>query len=168
MVKRSICIFPNFENIDIIHQLRVKYDPLHFLIPPHITLVHPFISYLTIEELQDHVKKAVREIKPFKVRLHGFSGAYDDYLFLNVKQGNDRLIQLRDNLYQGALAGYLYKKTPYIPHITIGKFKNDSALDEALKLTESVKDSFDTIITEIATEIIDDKEQSIIEFVVTL
>ena len=37
--KRDILIFPKFDNIDIINQVRNKYDRLANLVNPHITLV---------------------------------------------------------------------------------------------------------------------------------
>lgn len=41
---RTIMIFPEFENIDVINDIRKKYDPLANLVLPHITLVFPFDS----------------------------------------------------------------------------------------------------------------------------
>jgi hypothetical protein len=37
--KRDILIFPKFDNIDIINEVRNKYDRLANLVNPHITLV---------------------------------------------------------------------------------------------------------------------------------
>lgn len=37
-------IFPKFENIKIIDEIRDKYDPLANHVRPHITLVFPFES----------------------------------------------------------------------------------------------------------------------------
>ena len=48
MNMRTIMIFPEFENIDNINDIRKKYDPLADLVLPHITLVFPFDSELTI------------------------------------------------------------------------------------------------------------------------
>ena len=42
MSLRTIMIFPEFENMDIIDRIRDKYDPLARLVRPHITLVFPF------------------------------------------------------------------------------------------------------------------------------
>lgn len=51
MYTRTIIIFPEFENIDIINNIRKKYDPLADLILPHITLVFPFDSEMSNEKL---------------------------------------------------------------------------------------------------------------------
>lgn len=41
---RTIMIFPEFEEMEIIDEIREKYDPLARLVRPHITIVFPFIS----------------------------------------------------------------------------------------------------------------------------
>lgn len=89
MNTRTIMIFPEFENIDVINDIRNKYDPLANLVAPHITLVFPFDSELTNEELSLYLKKSLSGIHPFKVELQGFSKHQDrhgNYLFLNVVQ----------------------------------------------------------------------------------
>jgi hypothetical protein len=51
MNRRTIMIFPEFKNIDVINDIRKKSAPLAELVLPHITLVFPFDSKLTNEEL---------------------------------------------------------------------------------------------------------------------
>ena len=51
MSLRTIMIFPEFDNIDIIDEIREKYDPLSELVRPHITIVFPFEMDITNEEL---------------------------------------------------------------------------------------------------------------------
>ena len=48
-------IFPEFDNIDIIDEIRAKYDPLTKLVRPHITIVFPFEMEITNDELYDSV-----------------------------------------------------------------------------------------------------------------
>jgi hypothetical protein len=45
-LKRAIVIFPKFENVYPIEQLRKQFDPLARTIEPHITVVFPFESDL--------------------------------------------------------------------------------------------------------------------------
>ena len=49
--KRDILIFPKFDNIELIKNIRKKYDPLYSLIMPHITLVFPFSDNISNQEL---------------------------------------------------------------------------------------------------------------------
>ena len=51
-MKRSIVIFPEFSNSRDIQSLRREFDPLAFKIAPHITLVLPFESDLSSEDLE--------------------------------------------------------------------------------------------------------------------
>lgn len=51
-MQRTIMIFPQFDNIDVINSIRDKYDPLAKLVKPHITLVFPFDSEITNEQLE--------------------------------------------------------------------------------------------------------------------
>lgn len=46
-------IFPQFNNIEIINEIRHRYDPLANLLRPHITLVFPFESDMTNDEVEE-------------------------------------------------------------------------------------------------------------------
>lgn len=52
-------IFPQFKNVNIIDDIRKKYDPLANHVRPHITLVFTFESNLTSIELKEHLKKVL-------------------------------------------------------------------------------------------------------------
>lgn len=164
--KRSIVIFPKLNNVELIEQLRKKYDPLARCIAPHITLVFPFIS--EISSLKEHVDSKLREVKPFKIRLQEITGSVDWYLFLNVKEGNDRLIELHDKLYSDILEIHKNKAYTYVPHLTVGKLNNENEFKEALQETKDFNFLFTFLVNEIAVEIIDEQDQSIIEFTTRL
>lgn len=68
--RRTIMIFPQFKNINIIDKIREKYDPLSNHVRPHISLVFTFESSITSNELNEHMKKALSRIKPFRLTLH--------------------------------------------------------------------------------------------------
>ena len=70
---RTIMILPKFLNIDIINDIRKKYDPLASLVSPHITLAFPFDSKMTNEDLKMHLEECLNDIKPFTLELVGFS-----------------------------------------------------------------------------------------------
>src|SRR5690606_8063868 len=130
---RTIMIFPEFENIDIINNIRKKYDPLAELVLPHITLVFPFESDITNEELKLHLKESLSNLQPFRIELEGFSkqiNSFGNSLFLNVVQGVDEIKNIHDRLYKGRLkqfdAGY-----DYVPHITVGNLPSLDLLDIA-------------------------------------
>ncbi|MEL7605174.1 MAG: 2'-5' RNA ligase family protein [Sedimentibacter saalensis] len=161
---RTIMIFPEFENIDVINDIRKKYDPLANLVLPHITLVFPFDSELTNEELNLHSKECLSDIQPFKMELEGFSkqiNNYGNYLLLNVVQGIDEIKNIHDRLYKGRLkqfdAGY-----DYVPHMTVGNLSSIDLLNKAFDDVYKCNDIFSTVVKKISVEMIGDNEESII------
>lgn len=164
MSTRTIMIFPEFENMDVINDIRKKYDPLAGLVLPHITLVFPFNSELANKELNFYLKECLCDIQPFKVELKGFSKQetkYGNYLFLNVAQGMDPIRNIHDRLYKDKLkqfdAGY-----DYIPHMTVGKVSSMELLDKAFDDVNKCNDKFSTVIKKISVEMIGEHEESII------
>ena len=141
---RAIHLFPKFSNLHSINALRARYDPLVNLIPPHMTLVFPFKSEIASDALREHVKQSTVGLKPFRIVLADVSGAGDEYLFLNVKLGNDQIIQLHDKLYTGMLRQYLNRSLTYTPHLTVGRIKNKRTFASALAETEHWNEVFET------------------------
>lgn len=164
MIERTILLFPECEHMRAIEDIRHQYDPLDGLVKPHITLVFPFESNISLTVLQEHVASIVDQVPAFPIRLQGVTGAPGGYLFLNVKEGNDRLIDLHDHLYSGILANYLCRKHTYIPHMTVGRLTNPTEWEEALQVTAGVNESFSTVIHEIWIETIGEGGRSILEW----
>ena len=54
-------IFPEFENMELIDNIRNQYDPLDKLVRPHITVVCPFKSQMSNEELTQIFNNCNRE-----------------------------------------------------------------------------------------------------------
>lgn len=162
--KRTIMIFPQFENIKVINDMRKKYDPLADLVRPHITLVFPFESNITNEELSLYLKESLINIKPFKIELKGFSkqeDRYGNYLFFKVVHGIEELKNIHDILYKDKLKQF-NKGYKYIPHITVGKMPSVELLNEAFRDVNTCKDKFSTIVKKISVEMIGNNEESII------
>jgi 2'-5' RNA ligase len=149
-ITRALVFFPKFENILSIEQLRSQYDPLAEAINPHITLVFPFESDLSSNVIHTHIKHAVQGIKPFQIQLQGITGSKGEYLFLNVKIGNDQIIELHDRLYRGLFESYKIKEHTYIPHLTIGRLNDRADYLSALEITLNFKEIFNTLIRDLA------------------
>jgi 2'-5' RNA ligase len=165
MTNRAIVIFPKFDNIQLINEIREKYDPLHHYIAPHITLVFPFGSDITTSELIEHIKCQLAGIGKFDLVMKGVTGAIDGYVFLDVKIGNDKIIEMHDKLYQGLLKKYHNRFIPYIPHLTIGRLFDADLHQAAVQSLFEFDVEFRTAIEEICVEVIDDQDQSIIEYI---
>lgn len=167
-VRRAIVIFPAFERMERIAELRRAYDPLAFAVPPHITLVFPFASDLTTASLAAHVSAAVEGIAPFPVELRGITGDADEYLFLNVKRGNDEIITLHDRLYTGPLAPFLSPRHTFIPHVTVGRLERPAAFAVALAQAGRLGDTFTTVVREVAVYRIGPGEARTVELAMPL
>lgn len=163
-MKRAIILFPSFDII-IIKSIREKYDPLANCIAPHITIVFPFESDISTDDLKSHFNKVLEGMKKFNVQLKDFTGDFrEGYLFLNVKKGNDNIIKLHDKLYSGILENFLFRKVTYCPHLTVGRFHQQIEFDKALDELSCYDESFETVIDKIYIENIDITEHSTIAF----
>jgi 2'-5' RNA ligase len=148
-VRRAIVIAPRFERVERIAELRRAYDPLAFVVPPHITLVFPFSSDLTTAALAAHVTTAVAGIAPFPIELRGVTGDADEHLFLTVKRGNDDIIALHDRLYTGPLAPFRSLRHTFVPHLTVGRLERPAAFAVALAHATRLGDTFATQACEV-------------------
>ena len=157
-------IFPEFDNIDVIDEIRAKYDPLAKLVRPHITIVFPFEMEITNDELSMILENRLRDIKSFEIEMQGFSKCEDrfgNYLFLNVVKGTEIITQLHDLLYSNEFAEFDLG-IPYMPHMTVGKLKTVDDLNNAYDSVMGNKTLFKCIITKISVEMIGENEESII------
>lgn len=167
-------IFPQFENMSIIDEIRKKYDPLAKHVRPHVTLVFTFESTLTAMEIEEHLAKVLNEIKSFRMTLQDIvkiDNPLGMYLFLDIKEGNEQIKELSKRIYTGILQEYKpdwLNEGTFMPHMTIGSFTSKEDLNRAAQYIEHIKENFTTIVDKISVEIIDENEDSIIEVEVNL
>lgn len=161
---RAIVIFPKFSNIKNIDEIREKYDPLYNFIAPHITLVFPFQSEFVKDELIEHIENQLKEVTPFQIIAKGITGASDGYVFLDIKKGNDNIIEIHDKLYTGILKPFHNRYIPYVPHITVGKLEDEKCHKAVVEELSDFDVEFRTVIEGFTIEVIDDSEKSIIEY----
>ncbi|NMH70273.1 2'-5' RNA ligase family protein [Bacillus sp. RO3] len=166
-MKRAIHIFPEIESEEI-QRIRKVHDPLWDKIPPHITLVFPFTSNIPQSQIISHVCNVASEMNPFPLVLKEITGASDEYLFLNVKKGNDSIIHLHDQLYKGLLHPFRNQFNTYTPHITVGRIGIMEEFHRAVREYEKWSDCFHTDVTEIVIEEIDERDVSRVISVIPL
>jgi len=128
--RRAIVWLPNFSNAAAIDRFRGQYDPLGNVMPPHLTLVFPFHSRLTLDQLAAHAQKAVRAWPCFPVELSGPWSAQSEWIGLATRVGRDALIEMHDRLYRGPLAEFLRTEFEFEPHITLGRARNSAEFEE--------------------------------------
>ena len=163
---RTIMIFPKFGNMETIDNIRNKYDPLAKLVRPHITLVFPFKSSISNEELIQILNTRLMSVKVFELKLGGISKQEDilgNYLFLDVLQGMEELCYIHKILYDNEFKEFDLG-LPYLPHMTIGKLPTAQLLENAFNDIKSMDNTFRTIVNKISVEMIGDNEESIIVF----
>ncbi|MGL4911851.1 MAG: 2'-5' RNA ligase family protein [Romboutsia sp.] len=173
MLKRCIMIFPKFDNIEMINEIRCKYDPLANHVQPHITLVFPFDSDIATPDLKEHMYNVLKDFSSFEILLSTITPTYSfgRYLFLNIKKGNSEIIKMHERLYTGILGDYYPKwlcQENFLPHMTVGSFEDDESFKIGINDVENIQDEFKTVVNEISVEIIDENEDSIIEFTIPL
>ncbi len=165
MITRTIMIFPEFDNIDSIDKIRSKYDPLAELVRPHVTLVFPFESDMTDDEIRSILESRLQDIRPFDLTLQGFSKYIDEkfgnHLFLNITEGYDEVVKIHDILYANEFQRFDLG-FPYVPHMTVGKQPTIEAIDRAYEDALSCTEVFSTKVTKISVEMIGEHEESII------
>ncbi|WMM23945.1 2'-5' RNA ligase family protein [Tissierella sp. MB52-C2] len=173
MVERCIMIFPEFNNMRIIDEMRDKYDPLVSHVSPHITLVFPFCSDISSERLKEHIEYVLSDISSFKVMLKDITPvqSFGNYLFLNIQVGKEEIYIIHKKLYTGILEPYLPKwlrSREYHPHMTVGKIESGEDYEAAILKVKDINDIFETIVDKVSVEIIDENEDSIIEMEIEL
>ena len=164
MSLRTIMIFPEFDNIDVINEIRGNYDPLAELVRPHITIVFPFEMDITNDELSVILENRLSDIEAFELELKGFSKCEDrfgNYLFLNVVNGIEIITHLHDLLYSDEFSTFDLRMT-YVPHMTVGKLKTVDELNKAYDAVKDNKTLFKSIVTKISVEMIGENDESII------
>ena len=145
---RTIMIFPDFENGEIIDKIREKYDPLAKMVRPHITIVFPFDIQLSDEEIEKILDNRLNGIKAFEIEFQGFSKCEDkfgNYLFLEVVRGSDIIEDIHDTLYENEFKK-LDLELPYTPHMTVGKLSSVDELNNAYEEIKDISCSFSSLI----------------------
>lgn len=165
---RCVHIFPKFSNTEEIETIRREYDHLYDCIEPHITLVFPFESTITREEILKDIKDIFRDEEPFKVTAKGIEGVdnHGYYLFLNIQEGSDKIRELHYKIHTGILSSYQSdwtKDGSYVPHITIGRFDDKINMLSVAEKYKNYNSIFSTIVDRVYIEIIGENEESIIE-----
>lgn len=163
---RSIHLSPTFSRSTEIDSTRSKYDPLAAQIRPHITLVFPFESSLSKEELTVHTENAVAAIGCFRVTL-GPAQTKADYIWLPVVEGRNEVIALHNALYQGPLGLHLDSARTYEPHLTIARLYG-SNIENAHRSALALRGPFEAWVDRLIIESIMRDQGSKVEGVVRL
>ena len=105
---------------DIVAPFREKYDPIYNLVAPHITLVFPFESGRSLDEMARIIQKETDRQAATWVELDSIGDYYPKYpvIYWKVKKNND-LSNLYYRLYTSLGLPVPYKE--YQPHVTVAR-----------------------------------------------
>ncbi|CAM3885865.1 MULTISPECIES: 2'-5' RNA ligase family protein [Bacillus cereus group] len=165
---RTILVFLNNMSINKIENIRQKYDPLFGLIPPHITIVFPFKSDISDDELKSHILNLSKGVGKIEIEFANRITSVGNYLFLEVEGGKEQIDELHDLLYTEALLQFLKEDIPYIPHVTVGRKESAELAAEVAKDIPSFPEKLQCVVDRISVERIGENGESIIEFEVPL
>jgi 2'-5' RNA ligase len=136
--RRAIVWFPSFANQINIDRFRGAHDPLAQVLAPHVTLVFPFHSRMTVDQLTAHAQKVVRAWPAFPVVMTGAWSAQNEFIGLATQVGNDALIEMHDRLYRGPLEEFLRSEFDFAPHVTLARAENAETFDELSRVAATV------------------------------
>ncbi|GAB6549525.1 2'-5' RNA ligase family protein [Bacillus mobilis] len=165
---RTILVFLNNMSIDKIENIRHKHDPLFRLIPPHITIVFPFESNISNDELKSHILNLSKGVGKIEIEFANRITSVGSYLYLEVEEGKEQIEELHDMLYTGPLIQFLKEDIPYIPHVTVGRKESAELAAEVAKDIQSFPEKLQCVVDRISVERIGENGESIIEFEVPL
>lgn len=164
MIQRSVLLFPDFPDIGEIEAIRSRFDPAYTKIRPHITLVFPFYSDSSSEEIHRAVQSCITGIPAFTLTLHEIS-VKNTFLFLLPSAGSDSITALFHALYTGPFNAYLpsiFRQEQFIPHMTIGTCTGETGPQRLLE-ARSLLGNYTAWIDTVYIETIEADSRSVIE-----
>ena len=119
---------------------------IKFVEPENLHITLKFLGEVHQKEImniEERIFKIVKEFSPFSINLHGVdyfgNKNYIRVLWINVKKGKEKLIEIINNLNQQL--NYIRKDEHRPnPHLTIGRVRSGKNRERLLRILESVKD----------------------------
>ena len=109
---------------DIVAPFREKYDPLYNLIAAHITLVFPFESNQSLDDLSSSIKSAVEGLNSFEIELDSIGDFYPNAPVIYWDVNDCQILHdLYYRLYSKMSLPIPYKH--FSPHVTIAREISD-------------------------------------------
>ncbi len=110
-------------DVSKVDEIDAKYDPLHGLVGPHVTLMFPMPAANVNEaELLLHITEVAKTLLPFDTRINDNELSWDQWLFLTPTVGREHFEKIHNDLYSGEFERFLRKDLPFSPHVGVGHF----------------------------------------------
>ena len=105
---------------DLIYPLRQHFDPLYNKIPAHITIVFPFETDQSLNDLSAIIKQELQDIRPITIELESIGDFYPVEPIIYWKINTCEPIQhLYHSLHTKLELPIPFKQ--YIPHVTVAR-----------------------------------------------
>ena len=138
-------IVPIPDNLNTaIEPYRQRFDPMANKIEANITLLKPFNFSLESNALHDHLAEMGDNHPPIKISLAGWD-VYSHklhWICMPPIAGHHELLDLRRDLLTGPLQPLLQQDEDYRPHIILGRFAKQPALEQAKQKLKRFEPNF--------------------------
>ncbi len=116
----AISIYLPFDLDQITYPFRKKYDPIYNQVASHITLVFPFFTEKSLDELSALVTSVMNAYKPIPIELESIGDFYPKTPVIYwVTKDNQLLRELYINLY--SKLGIPIPHKNFVPHVTLAR-----------------------------------------------
>lgn len=105
---------------------RKRYDPYSNLLSEHVTFIHPVPENIGRKNMERHIETVLKKWNSFEVHFCLLEKTLDHWMYLGAREGNNQVVDLHDQLYQGILRPYLREDLPFYPHIGLGLFSRET------------------------------------------
>lgn len=114
----AVVIFLPTHLDELIYPLRQKFDPLYNKVPAHITIVFPFETDRSLNDLSAIIQQALPNIRPITIELESIGDFYPASPIIYWKiNACEPLRQIYQNLHSKLELPIPFKQ--FVPHITI-------------------------------------------------
>ena len=125
-----LAVFPEMNTTEV-ERFRGRWDPLAAAVPAHVTVAFPFEWPGSASMLADAIRPVLTACAPFSIELATPTIWENEYLFLLVAEGRERVRWLHELIYSQALHRAL-RPSHFVPHMTVGRHAEKAALSAGL------------------------------------
>jgi hypothetical protein len=117
----ALVFYPDLKNEALI-RFRQKYDPGYPGFKEHMPLLLTIPDTVSNDRLYKHLRRVLDIWSPFEIHFHGLFKSWDHWLLPGVKEGNDQVRVLHEEIYPGILKPFQRRDLPSEPHIALDLF----------------------------------------------
>lgn len=164
-VKYALVMFLPDDLNEMVRPIREQYDPLHWEIPAHITLVFPFETTRSLDDISNAITIEVNRSNPIAVTMDTIGDFYPDtpIVYWSVKD-NPAIAELYYRLHARLDLSLPFKKL--VPHVAVARELSFQRLLPAKEyIAANVSpEKFQAFTLDLVTPLVDNKWVSVRTF----